>query len=105
MTLLRRIPASLRAIVIILLLLLVPALILFSLGYFYWPVYLSLATVTALFLLITWRVIWGISDKHPRLRSNLQGFWVSATTLALILFILEAVFRLFVARSDAIALT
>jgi hypothetical protein len=105
MNLLRRLPVSFRAVLVILLLLLAPALILFYLGYFYWPVYLSLATVIALVLVVTWRMIWGIGDKHPRLRNNLQGLWVSATTLAIILFVLEAVFRLFVARSDAIAIT
>ena len=99
-----RVSPTLRAALAMILVGLVPAVVLARLGYLYWPVYLALLTVSALFLLIAARAIWSIRG-HPRLKNTLQGVWTSVVTLAILLFLLEAFFRLFVARTDGLAIT
>lgn len=83
---------------------LVPALILFRMGYLYWPVYLALATVLALLALVTGRAIWAISER-PGLKNRLQGGWMSGLTLVILLMALEAFCRVFVAWSDGFIVT
>lgn len=104
MSILRSISPTTRAALAIIVLGFGPVLLLLGQGYIYWPVYLSLAAITALIALAAGRAIWAISG-HPRLRNTLQGVWTSTVTLAVLLLILEAFFRLFVARSDGLAIT
>lgn len=74
-------------------------------GYLYWPVYLMLAASTLLAALASGRWLQFHLASSPRLRSTLQGLWVSAFTLALLFLIMEAVFRIFVARTDGLGIS
>lgn len=104
MTALRSISPVTRAAVIIIVVGMAPALILFRLGYIYWPVYLTLATTLVLVALLTGAAIWRIEGR-PALKNRLQGVWMSLLTLVIVLMALEAVCRVFVAWSDGFIVT
>jgi hypothetical protein len=74
-------------------------------GYLYWPVYLVLLAVALAITFVTGRWLQFHFTAHPRLCNTLQGLWLSAATFAALFFVLEVVFRVFVARTDGLAIT
>lgn len=62
-------------------------------------------SVGALLILGTGSFLRHNQSVGPRLRELLSGLWVSATSLFVLLMLLEAVFRVFVARPDAFSFT